>query len=135
MHDLSAFHRCAIELLRHIGFDPPSPAADQDVISLTVEQRCMVHMGSLDATHWFMQAEIDGLVTENQGALLVQALRANQMTPSLRQPVVALDADNRLCCWLCLPLSGCDLPAQLSAFDALIACAEGLLTAPRDHLP
>ncbi|AUH52441.1 hypothetical protein CXB49_17380 [Chromobacterium sp. ATCC 53434] len=124
MPDLSAFHRNAAELLRHLGFSTP-PTDDRDLISLTVEQRFQVHLGGIDHDSWFMLAELDGPPASPEAAL--RALAGNQLAGAPCLPVAALDDNGRLCCWLRLPGSGCDLPQLAAAFDALIARAEALL--------
>ncbi|WP_434630180.1 CesT family type III secretion system chaperone [Chromobacterium sp. CV08] len=124
MPDLSAFHRNAADLLRHLGFDAP-PADGRDLISLTVEQRFQLHLGAIDHDSWFMLAELGSPPASPEAAL--RALDGNRLAASPWQPVAALDDDGRLCCWLRLPGSGCDLPQLATAFDALIARAEALL--------
>ena len=127
MPDLAAFHHCANELLQHLGFDAIVPASHQEVISLTVEQRFAVHLGAIDHDHWFMLAELSEHPLHDADPLLAQALRGNQLCGQAWQPVAALDAEQRLCCWLRLPCRGLDLPQLAAAFDALIARAEALL--------
>jgi hypothetical protein len=133
MHALSDFHHSASELLRHLGFELSPPGADQEVVSLTVDSRFDLHFGSIDADTWFMQADLGFTPPESAPTRLIQAMRANQLAAHPWQPVAALDDDNRLCCWLRLPAQGCDLPRMLTAFDALIACAEQLLNAALPH--
>ncbi|OHX20147.1 CesT family type III secretion system chaperone [Chromobacterium sphagni] len=127
MQDLSAFHHCTSELLQHLGFAAPVPASGQEVISLTVEQRFNVHLGAIDHDNWFMLAELGECPPQSEETLQAQALRGNQLCGQAWQPVAALDAEHRLCCWLRLPCRGLDLPQLAAAFDALVARAEALL--------
>ncbi|OQS49206.1 CesT family type III secretion system chaperone [Chromobacterium violaceum] len=135
MHDLTAFHHCAAELLRHLGFDAPQPAAGQEVVSLTVEQRFTLHLGAIDQDSWFMQADLGDALPSPSAALLERALRGNQIAARPWQPVAALDTEGRLGCWLRLPSHGVDLPMLAAALDALIAAAEDLLGQAEAVLP
>ncbi|BBH12678.1 CesT family type III secretion system chaperone [Chromobacterium haemolyticum] len=129
MPGLIAFHRCVAGLLQHLGFDAPELAADQEVLSLQLEQRFSLHFVCLDQDSWFMQADLGDALPSPGPAVLAQALRRNQLALQAWQPVVSLDQDERLGCWLRLPCQGCDLPSMASALDAVIVCAEELLSA------
>jgi hypothetical protein len=131
--DTQDFHRVLSGLLQLLGWRDLPAAPGQDLFSLRTEGGYDIHFGLIDHEHWFMLADLG--VRDNGDDALTEALRCNQIAAARWQPVVALDAELRLCCWLCLPLSGCDRPALADAFDALIATAERLLGSPPSRAP
>jgi Tir chaperone protein (CesT) family len=127
MQDLQRFRQVIGELLAGLGFETAALSVGQEVVSLDVEERFTVHFGAIDESSWFMLAELGQTDPTPDSARYGEWLRGNRLSVGAWQPVVALDAQDRLVCWLRLPLSGQDLPTLTGAFGALIAAAERLL--------
>ncbi|MGC7404894.1 CesT family type III secretion system chaperone [Pandoraea pneumonica] len=121
--DLHPFHNVVGELLLHIGFPAFAPEPDQEVVSLDVEDRLCVHFGAIDQVSWFMLAEINGRPSTDS---IVTALQANHLRAAIYQPVVSLNDDGRLNCWLKMPLAGHDRVSLADAFGELIDVAQTL---------
>ncbi|WP_052717692.1 CesT family type III secretion system chaperone [Chromobacterium vaccinii] len=127
MKDLSGFHDFAMALMAHIGFQGHVMLEDQEVMTLTLEQRFLIHFGCVDGERWFLLAELGECVSAQECALLLQALRHNQMTTLAWQPIASLNEKNCLCLHLILPGNKCDLSIVISAFDALLDSVKPLL--------
>ncbi|MGQ5521998.1 CesT family type III secretion system chaperone [Chitinimonas sp. PSY-7] len=140
MSDLRSFHQAVGELLRHVGFSASDIAPDQEVISLTVDERFSVHFGYIDHASWFMLADLGVNTPEQSSKRYADFLRLNQIAGQRWQPVVALDVEDRLCCWLRIPLQSYDVPVLSEAFDTLMTTVETLLASnqapsPREFIP
>jgi hypothetical protein len=127
MQDLPLFYLAVGELLHRLGFDASVLGAEQEVVSLEVEEGFSVHLGSIDHRNWFMLADLGGGHLPLDGPFYADVLRHNQLAAQRWLPIVALDAQDRLCCWLRLPLRNYDPASLTDAFDALIAMAKELL--------
>ncbi|GAB3629509.1 CesT family type III secretion system chaperone [Pandoraea terrae] len=130
MHDLTSFHWVVNDLLRHVGFPTQTFAPDQEVVSLEVEDHFLLHFGSIDPTAWFMLAEMVNPV-ENLNA--IDALRHNHMRAERWHPIIAINAEDKLFCWLKLSVQEHDLASLAEAFGALIATTEHMLDLSRAH--
>lgn len=123
MQDLHPFHNVVGELLLHIGFPAFAPEPDQEVVSLDVEDRLCVHFGAIDQVSWFMLAEVNKAPSTDS---IVTALQANHLRATIYQPVVSLNDDGKLNCWLKMPLAGHDRVSLADAFGELIDVAQTL---------
>jgi len=124
MSNLPRFQLLMTELLHSIGFELATTAADQDLFSLSVDDQFILHLGLLDQDHWFALVELPEPVATD--APLADWLRLNALSDQAVQPTIALNADNRPCCYLRLPLAGQALPEVMAAFNSMLAHADTL---------
>lgn len=129
MSELAAFHRCAAELLRYLGFAEVALDAEQEVVALWVEPDFRLYLGALGQDSCFMKLDLGDVLLSSDPAVLARALRQNQPSGQPWQAVTALDQDGRLGCWLRLPCHGGDLSTWVGALEALLRDADALLYA------
>ena len=135
MSDLQSFHQAVGKLLQHLGLSGIDLTSEQEVISLAVDERFSVHFGLIDHTCWFMLADLGINTPEQSSHCYADLLRLNQIGGQRWQPVVALDVEDRLCCWVRIPLQSYDVPVSSGAFDALMTTVEALLSRNQAPLP
>ena len=127
MQNFTLFHQLVGEVLKHIGFEQPALTASQEIISIEIEALFTVNFGLIDQKSWFILAGIRPTDETMDAEHYPLWLRSNQIGDSELQPIVALDENNQLTCWLRLPLFGCDSTHALAAFDAVLGTAHNLL--------
>jgi len=121
MRNLVQFYIMANDLLNAIGLPVESFAAEQDTVSINVEERFAIHFCMDRSGSCFFlgdRLQPDGKST---ASFHREWLMANQIRCGALQPVVALNGDGELSCWVRLPTGICPLPELLSAFDVLVA--------------
>jgi len=128
MKDIQKFHQLALALLKNIGLNIDALAADQEVISLDVDNSFSVHIGLLEQGQYFFLAELPQTTLNHLSReQLVELLRVNHINGDQWQPTISLTLDDRIACWLRLPLDTSDLPVLTSALDSVVENAETLL--------
>ncbi len=128
MQDLYSFHRVAVMLLRHIGLDAPQPADDQHAFMLTIDSRYSLSLSVIDATEWYLSANIGEVpnITQNN-ELLQNILKLNALTQLAYQPVISLNEKEEWVIWSRLPLSGTEDSQIIELFEYILKSADYLL--------
>jgi len=127
MNHLQKFHSIAEELLRYLNFSDNLFDTEQEILSLDVDGRFVLHFELLDEDFWLMHAELGVSPRDQDGQWKEFSWRDGQINVGHWQPCIAIDEDNQLRCWLQLPLQEHDLPSSLDAFDAVVNTTEQLL--------
>ena len=127
MPDLSSFHRTAMMLLRHIGLDVPQPATDQYTFMLTIDSRYSLSLAVIDATDWYLSANIGELphITQSN-ELMRNVLRLNTLTQLSGQPVISLNEKNEWVIWSRLSLQATEDSHIIALFDYILKSADYL---------
>lgn len=133
MNHLQKFHFIIDELLRHFNFGKDAFDPDQEVLSIDVDGRFVLHVELLDEDFWLMHAELGASQYNQYDQWKEFSLHESPIGVDDWQPCIAIDEDNQLHCWLQLPLQGHDLPALLDAFDAVVDTSEQLLLGGLEH--
>ena len=128
MPDLSLFHRTAMMLLRYIGLDAPHPTADQHTFMLTIDSRYSLSLSVIDATEWYLSANIGEVLNITQSnELLKNILKLNVLTQLACQPVISLNEKEEWVIWSRLPLSGTEDSQIIELFEYILKSADYLL--------
>lgn len=128
MQDLVSFHRIAMMLLYHIGLDAPPPAADQHTFMLTIDERYSLSLTIIDASDWYISANIGELPYITQSDELMRDLmRLNALTQLAGQPVISLNEKDEWVIWSRLPLSGTEDRQVIELFEYILKSADYLL--------
>ncbi|WP_413494179.1 type III secretion system chaperone [Morganella psychrotolerans] len=127
MPDLSLFHRTAMMLLRYIGLDAPHPTADQHTFMLTIDSRYSLSLSVIDATEWYLSANIGKVphITQSN-ELLQKAMKLNSLTKLSGQPVISLNEKNEWVIWSRLPLQGAEDNHIIELFEYILKSADYL---------
>lgn len=121
----AVFQHQLTDLLGSLTLDDFSFTPDQDSLSLLVDERFAVHFSLINDEMWTIEAELSAPapcdVRQAQDGLSL-----NAPCGRLSQPVVALNRDGRLYCWIGVPLVGSGPALRLDALDAVLATLAAL---------
>lgn len=127
MNYLQEFHLIIDDLLQHIGFESKILLSHHHIIGLEVDDRFSIYFQLIDDNSWTMFANLGPSNLGQNGRYDEFIFCKQKMDVSKRLPIIAINEDNHLNCWLILPLHGQDLPSLLDAFDTIVATAEKIL--------
>jgi hypothetical protein len=126
MKDLRQFHNMANAFFRRIGLSVEDFDADQDTISIKVEDRFSIHFCIDQSGSCFFLGDRLKEGGVSTAGFHREWLLANQISSGALQPVTALNENAELTCWIRLPNGICETVELVSAFDVLVERMDSL---------
>ncbi|HEY4317737.1 MAG TPA: hypothetical protein VGN04_09045 [Herbaspirillum sp.] len=122
MNDLQQFHSTANAFLALVGLPEEVFEHDQEQFNIRIEDRFTVRL-SVEASGVYL-FEGDWLEGVNPEGLHGDWLMANQICPGALQPVMALNENGKLTCWLRMSRDVGDANELVEGFDMLLGCMD-----------
>ena len=120
MRNLMQFYIMAENFLTAIGMPVVRFTAEQDTVSINVEQRFAIHFCMDRSGSCFFLGDRLQQDGKSTAGFHREWLMANRISCGALQPVVALNGDGEPSCWVRLPSGICPTSELIAAFDVLV---------------